>query len=267
MVKLSKDVVLDFNEHPHLLIAGETGSGKSVTLHQIITQLMEDPTSEFILIDPKRVELAMYKKIEQLYCPIAIGSENASGALSRAVQEMEWRYQEMERMEINKAGSHFSNLYVIVDELADLMFTNRKDTETKLVRIAQLGRAANVHLIVATQRPSKEVVTGLLKCNLPTRIALATASQVDSRVIIDHTGCEQLRGKGDAIFKHGLIEKRFQVDYIDMETVMSIAAKHRAIERTAPVYTPVATVQDDSPSADALFNVAFIVFAIIALLL
>ncbi len=206
---------------PHLLIAGTTGSGKSVMINSIITTLLMRALPEdvrLIMVDPKRVELAGYNGLPHLYVPVVTEPKQAASALQWAVSEMERRLKVFERLNVRKISTynekqaagefeHYDNppqkmpyLVIIIDELSDLMMVAGKDVEASIVRIAQLGRAAGIHLIVATQRPSSNVVTGLIKANITNRIAFNVATGIDSRVIIDQMGAEKLTGLGDMLF-------------------------------------------------------------------
>ena len=206
---------------PHLLIAGTTGSGKSVMINSIVMSLLMRTFPEdvrLIMVDPKRVELAGYNGLPHLYVPVVTEPKQAASALQWAVSEMERRLKVFERIGVRKISTfnekqaagefeHYDNppakmpyLVIIIDELSDLMMVAGKDVEASIVRIAQLGRAAGIHLIVATQRPSSNVVTGLIKANITNRIAFNVATGIDSRVIIDQTGAEKLTGYGDMLF-------------------------------------------------------------------
>ena len=214
-------VVADLAKMPHLLIAGTTGSGKSVMINSIITTLLMRALPEdvrLIMVDPKRVELAGYNGLPHLYVPVVTEPKQAASALQWAVSEMERRLKVFERLNVRKISTynekqaagefeHYDNppqkmpyLVIIIDELSDLMMVAGKDVEASIVRIAQLGRAAGIHLIVATQRPSSNVVTGLIKANITNRIAFNVATGIDSRVIIDQMGAEKLTGLGDMLF-------------------------------------------------------------------
>jgi S-DNA-T family DNA segregation ATPase FtsK/SpoIIIE len=209
-----KPVVADLTRMPHVLVAGATGSGKSVCINSLITSLLITRTPDeiqLILIDPKQVELSQYRGLPHLRLPVVTDMEKVVAALRWTVLEMERRYgmfADVGARNIVAFNDRFPDqrlayLVVVVDELADMMMTAAEDVERLICRLAQLGRAAGVHLVVATQRPSVDVLTGLIKANLPTRIAFAVSSQIDSRVILDRAGAERLLGRGDALYQAG----------------------------------------------------------------
>ncbi len=204
----------DLSKMPHVLIAGATGSGKSVCVNAIIASLLMNATPaevKLILIDPKRVELAQYKGIPHLLCEVIVEPDKAVNALKWTVATMESRYHEFAQRGVrNIAGYNealrageprMPYLVIIIDELADLMMVSAYEVEATITRIAQLARATGIHLVVATQRPSVQVVTGLIKANIPSRIAFAMTSGVDSRTILDTTGAEDLLGRGDMLYQ------------------------------------------------------------------
>ena len=205
-------VVLDLAALPHVLIAGATGSGKSVCINSIIASFLLTKTPDqlrILMVDPKRVELTPFNGIPHLVCPVIVDTEEVNSALRGLIREMLNRYKMMEETGARniegynkRAKEKMPFLVLIVDELADLMMVGGFEVEQNLVRLAQLGRATGIHLVLATQRPSVNVVTGLLKANIPARVAFAVASQVDSRVILDAVGAEKLLGKGDMLLLH-----------------------------------------------------------------
>ena len=199
---------------PHVLIAGQTGSGKSVCVNSIIMSILYKSSPEevkLIMIDPKVVELGVYNGIPHLLVPVVTEPKKAAGALNWAVSEMMRRYDLFKNTGVRKlesynklmestGGEKIPQLVVIIDELADLMMVAAKEVEDYVCRLAQLARAAGIHLIIATQRPSVDVITGLIKANIPSRIAFAVSSQVDSRTILDKGGAEKLLGMGDMLY-------------------------------------------------------------------
>ncbi|WP_247598277.1 DNA translocase FtsK, partial [Helicobacter bizzozeronii] len=213
---LGKDVigqpyVSDLKSLPHLLIAGTTGSGKSVGMHAMILSLLFKNTPDqlqLIIIDPKRVEFSLYADIPHLRVPIITTPKEAIEALEHAVCEMECRYTLLNQQRVKNIESYHAKaqaesmpfLVIMIDELADLMVVGGKDVETPIMRIAQMGRASGIHLIIATQRPSVDVLTGVIKTNLPCKISFKVGSKVDSRVILDTEGAQSLLGKGDMLF-------------------------------------------------------------------
>jgi S-DNA-T family DNA segregation ATPase FtsK/SpoIIIE len=200
---------------PHLLIAGTTGSGKSVCVNAIVSCLLLQNTPDdlkFVMVDPKRVELTYFNGIPHLLAPVVVELERVVPALQWVAREMDSRYQQFadeglrniddynRRMEQSgRKKMHY--IVVVIDELADLMMLSPHETEQVITRLAQLARATGIHLVIATQRPSVDVVTGLIKANFPARIAFAVASSVDSRVILDQPGAERLLGRGDMLFQ------------------------------------------------------------------
>ena len=206
-----KSIAYDLTAMPHLLIAGTTGSGKSVCVNSLLIALLMQNTPNdlrMILVDPKRVELTGYNGIPHLLAPVVVDAERVVGALQWVQREMDARYHRFSQVgarniaEYNRKNSPtLPYLLVLVDELADLMMLAPEETERSLTRLAQLARATGIHLVLATQRPSVDVVTGLIKANFPARVAFAVASGVDSRVILDQPGAERLLGRGDMLFQ------------------------------------------------------------------
>jgi S-DNA-T family DNA segregation ATPase FtsK/SpoIIIE len=228
---LGKDTVgrpfaADLAKMPHLLVAGATGAGKSVCLNTILLSFLyrtRPDELKLLLIDPKRIELAVYADLPHLVHPVITEMSQAKSALDWAVQEMDLRYAAIAQLGVRNCLAYNERLaqvqesdpesvadlkfmpylVIIIDELADLMLTAAKEVETSIVRLAQLARAAGIHLILATQRPSVDVVTGLIKANFPCRISFQVTSKHDSRTILDTVGAEHLLGKGDMLFKPG----------------------------------------------------------------
>ena len=250
-VALGKDIMgepkfMDVNKMPHLLIAGSTGSGKSVCVNCIISSILmraKPDEVKLIMVDPKKVELSMYNCIPHLLMPVITDPKKASAALQKVVEEMMNRYDKFEESKtknIEGYNNYLTNknknlplesqipllpyMVVIIDELADLMVVARKEVEDSIMRITQMARAAGIHLIVATQRPSTDVITGVIKANIPSRIAFAVSSQIDSRTILDSQGAEKLLGKGDMLFDPmgATSFTRIQGAFISEEDVLKI---------------------------------------------
>ena len=210
-----QEVVADISKMPHVMIAGATGSGKSVCINTLIGSIIykaKPNEVKMVMIDPKVVELSVYNGIPHLLIPVVTDPKKAAGALAWAVQEMENRYAMFaskgvrdlkgynESVENEEGAGKLPHIVIIIDELADLMMVAKNDVEDAICRLAQKARAAGMHLVIATQRPSVDVITGLIKANIPSRIAFAVSSQVDSRTILDMAGAEKLLGKGDMLF-------------------------------------------------------------------
>ncbi len=261
LVALGKDitgkpVVTDLSKTPHLLIAGSTGSGKSVCINSIITSIIYHSRPEdvkLMLIDPKVVELSVYNGIPHLRTEVITNMKKAEGALNWAVREMEARYQLFAGARVrNIEGYNKQNpdkkmpyILIIVDEFADLMNVAAKEVEVLIQRLTQKARAAGIHLILATQRPSADVITGVIKSNIPSRIAFMVESALNSRIILDEGGAETLLGKGDMLFKQAgaLTTVRIQGAFIsdeEVEAVVDYVRKECMEQEKAPVtYEPI----------------------------
>ena len=268
----------DLTKMPHLLIAGATGSGKSVAINVIITSILlkaKPSQVKMLMIDPKKVELSVYNGIPHLLSPVVSEPKKAARALGKVVGEMERRYELFAALGVrnldgynrmvekenqnhtdpNEQQPTMPLILVIVDELADLMMTVSKDVEDAIVRIAQMGRAAGIHMILATQRPSVDVITGLIKANVPSRIAFAVSSGVDSRTIIDTNGAEKLLGRGDMLFepidqnKPIRIQGAFISDH-DVEAVVDFIKNERPAEYDDQMMVSDAEMQQEEQKED-----------------
>lgn len=218
--RLGLPVIADLAEMPHALVGGATGSGKSIMLHSMINSLLvRDDSVRLALIDPKRVEFSCYDGMSQLYGPIARSVQDSLELLQSLIGEMERRFMKLEKdgcRDIRSYGKHMPFIVVVIDELADLMMVSKKTVQDLICRLAQKSRACGMHLIVATQRPSVDVVTGLIKANFPARISCQVSSIADSRTILDRVGAEKLVGKGDAIIDCQEYKfKRFKGTFIE----------------------------------------------------
>ena len=234
-----KPIFADVTRLPHLLVAGSTGAGKSVALNALLGCLLKLRTPEqlrILVLDPKRVEFGWLERVGHLLAPVVVEPEEAVQTLGRLESEMSRRYDLLANAGVRdlarynaKAASPVPYLLLVVDELADLMMLASSDVERSICRLAQLGRAAGIHLVVATQRPSVDVVTGLIKANLPARLAFAVASQVDSRTVLDSTGAELLLGRGDFLYQAPDAPKpvRGQGAYVSEEEVQKLARRVR----------------------------------------
>lgn len=242
-----RPIVADLAKMPHMLVAGQTGSGKSVMINTFLTSLLyrNSPADlKLILVDPKQVEMAPYQDIPHLLTPVINEPEKCISALKWAVAEMERRLRTM--AEVGKRNiSEYNNLkkeegmphiVIVIDELADLMMMAARDVEALIVRLAQKARAAGIHLVLATQRPSVDVITGLIKANVPARIAFTVASQVDSRTIIDQMGAEKLLGRGDMLFLASGMQKPIRVQAALIEDDETAKVTEFIREQRAPQY-------------------------------
>lgn len=270
---------------PHMLIAGATGSGKSVTIHAIINSLLFRNSPEnlkFIMIDPKRVELTLYNKIPHLLTPVITDAKKAILALKWAAKEMSRRYDLLEKCSVRDIDSYHKNIVspavenkkknkdseaplpesmpyivIVLDELADIMQTYPRELESAIVRLAQMSRAIGIHLIVSTQRPSVNVITGLIKANIPTRVALQVSSQIDSRTILDTGGAEKLLGAGDMLYLGGEMAKpqRLQSAYIT-ETEVKKVVKYLADTYKDEIMSEI-NLATNEPGKDSIFEANF----------
>ena len=224
----------DISKMPHLLVAGATGSGKSIMIHSLIISLLYKNSPEMLrllMIDPKRVELSIYGGIPHLLAPVITENKKSIGILRWAIQEMDRRYQVLleagsrDIKSYNSSGKSMPYIVIVIDELADLMASFGREVESSIIRLAQMARATGIHLVVSTQRPSVEVITGLIKANITTRIALQVASQIDSRTILDSPGAEKLLGHGDALFVSADTSKplRVQGAFITEDEIKKVA--------------------------------------------
>lgn len=262
---------------PHLLIAGATGSGKSVTIHSITTSLLYRNSPEdlkFIMIDPKRVELTLYNNIPHLLTPVITDAKKAILALRWAAKEMDRRYDILEAESVRDIDSYHKNvvnpalrkkeedrefvdtmpyIVIVLDELADIMSSYPRELETAVVKLAQMSRAVGIHLILSTQRPSVNVITGLIKANIPARIALQVASQIDSRTILDAGGAEKLLGAGDMLYLSGDMSQpaRIQSAYITESEVKSVV---KFLKEKYEDQLPASINLSEKPEKDAIFD-------------
>ncbi len=278
-----KPVVADLAKMPHLLIAGTTGSGKSVAINTLIMSMLMRSTPEqlrLILVDPKRVEFSFYDGLPHLYVPVVTEPKQAASALQWAVSEMERRLKVFQKAGVRNIGGYNKKvesgvldkdgvppesmpyLVVVVDELSDLMMVSGKEVEASIVRIAQLARAAGIHLVLATQRPTADVVTGLIKANIESRMALTVAQKNDSRIILDGPGANRLLGNGDMLFKtSGNTPRRVLGCYVsdaEVENVVDFLASQGEPDYHDEILTAVAPsplssgVEDDEDEDDPL---------------
>jgi S-DNA-T family DNA segregation ATPase FtsK/SpoIIIE len=253
---LGKDVsgkpwVADLESMPHLLVAGATGSGKSVQINGLILSLLYSNSPDdlkLILVDPKRVELSLYNDIPHLLTPVITDTTKTINALRWVVGEMDRRYQVLQNAKKRNIGAYRKEIsddmpyiVLVIDELADLMSVAVNEVEGAIVRLAQMARAVGIHLVLATQRPSVDVITGLIKANITARVAFSVASQIDSRTILDSSGAESLLGKGDMLFISSELSKpkRLQGAYISEKEVERVTSYLKS--RGQPDYQTVVT--------------------------
>ncbi|MBU6500387.1 MAG: DUF87 domain-containing protein [Patescibacteria group bacterium] len=244
-------VFADIEKMPHMLVAGATGAGKSILIHSLLASLLyknSPATLKMILIDPKRVELSIYNGLPHLVNPVITENKKAAGVFKWAINEMERRYDLLLHAGSRDIKSYNANggkddplpyLLIVIDELADLMASYGREVEGSIVRLAQMARATGLHLVLSTQRPSVEVITGLIKANITARIALQVASQIDSRTILDTSGAEKLLGRGDLLFISSDLSKpkRIQSSYITEEEVNKVTDFIRENNRSSPAGT------------------------------
>ena len=271
---MGKPQWMEINKTPHLLVAGSTGSGKSVCINSLIISLLMRSKPEevkLVLVDPKKVELSMYNGVPHLLAPVVTDPKKANIVLKKMVVEMERRYEAFEEsgtkniagyndyIEKKNAGIPECNqlrklpyIVVIIDELADLMLVAAKEVEDSIMRITQMARAAGIHLIVATQRPSTDVITGVVKANIPSRISFAVSSSIDSRTILDMTGAEKLLGKGDMLFKPQgeNIPMRIQGTFISDEEIKAVV--DYVCEQQKAHYDETLTMDDEEKNATTM---------------
>ena len=261
-------VVGNIAKLPHMLIAGTTGSGKSVCLNSLLLSLLYKSTPEqvrLIMIDPKMVELGIYNGIPHLFVPVVTDPKKAAGALQWAVVEMLKRYRLFSEAGVRDlagynahqkkiGGETMPQVVIVVDELADLMLVASKDVEESICRVAQMGRASGMHLIIATQRPSADVITGLMKANIPSRIAFAVSSAMESRIILDAAGAEKLIGMGDMLYSPLGSGKpmRIQGAYVsdeEREDVIDFIKRSSAPEYSEDILEQIEKAAEDKPAS------------------
>ena len=264
---VGRDKIIDITKMPHLLIAGQTGSGKSVAVNTLIATLISKKSEKevkFIMVDPKMVELMPYNDIPHLLVPVIIDPQQAAIALKWAVNEMENRYKQLMENGVRNIKSYNSLKYVekmpyiviIIDELADLMMVASGSVEESIARIAQKARAVGIHLVVATQRPSTDVITGMIKANLPSRISFALRSQIDSRTILDSAGAEKLLGQGDMLLLENGSSKleRIQGAFISDEEVATLTSTLKSSRKVKYRDEILVETQENDVNVDPYFE-------------
>ncbi|ERK68738.1 FtsK/SpoIIIE family protein [Leptotrichia sp. oral taxon 215 str. W9775] len=264
---VGRDKIIDITKMPHLLIAGQTGSGKSVAVNTLIATLISKKSEKevkFIMVDPKMVELMPYNDIPHLLVPVIIDPQQAAIALKWAVNEMENRYKQLMENGVRNIKSYNSLKYVekmpyiviIIDELADLMMVASGSVEESIARIAQKARAVGIHLVVATQRPSTDVITGMIKANLPSRISFALRSQIDSRTILDSAGAEKLLGQGDMLLLENGSSKleRIQGAFISDEEVTNLTSMLKSSRKVKYRDEILVETQENDVNVDPYFE-------------
>ena len=264
---VGRDKIIDITKMPHLLIAGQTGSGKSVAVNTLIATLISKKSEKevkFIMVDPKMVELMPYNDIPHLLVPVIIDPQQAAIALKWAVNEMENRYKQLMENGVRNIKSYNSLKYVekmpyiviIIDELADLMMVASGSVEESIARIAQKARAVGIHLVVATQRPSTDVITGMIKANLPSRISFALRSQIDSRTILDSAGAEKLLGQGDMLLLENGSSKleRIQGAFISDEEVTNLTSTLKSSRKVKYRDEILVETQENDVNVDPYFE-------------
>ncbi len=271
-----KTEIRDLVDLPHLLVAGATGTGKSVGINSIILGLLMTKSPDelkFILVDPKMVEMSLYNEIPHLYTPVIVDMELLNNALQWTVQEMNRRYRILKQAKLKKITEYHTKegaesmpyIIIVIDEMADLMLSTGVDVESKIVRLAQMSRAVGIHLILATQRPSVNVITGLIKANVPGRMAFSVTTSIDSRVVIDQMGAETLIGRGDMLFKSPASPRPIRIqgaftDTPDIENVINFVKSQAGEEIdflddiTKPKETENTSTEGKVYSKDQLFK-------------
>jgi S-DNA-T family DNA segregation ATPase FtsK/SpoIIIE len=260
-----RTIIKDLAKIPHLLIAGATGTGKSVGVNSIITGLLYTKSPDdvkFIMVDPKMVELSLYNGLPHLLNPVITDMELVSNALQWCIEEMNKRYRMLKQAKVKKVTEYNKQMgysampyiLVVIDEMADLMLTVGADVESKIQRLAQMGRAVGLHLILATQRPTVEVITGLIKANVPGRIAYAVATAMESRIILDQTGAETLLGNGDLLYKDNTTPKSIRIqgtltDTKDTENILKFI-KDQVADKEIEYSEELTTAIEEGPSSE-----------------